>query len=839
MASVNTPTITFAVNLTIAGFEFEGSVSNRRIAAKWHKGMRETGFCFADIPLIGNIVQDRDGLYIDSISFAYSGRTEFSMDATLRLWGNETMLSIPPRPDTQNKDTLLPVSSYGMSDTTTGISGNTPDIAKASSGGSGDNDIKWVDVNKSISGFNIQKIGFSMGSDGIKIYLSAAISISVLRLELYECYASLPIGGGDFSVGLKGMKVSLNAAPFLANGGLYASKTPEGTDIYNGGLTLKINDLTLSAIGSYATVSGSPSFFLYAFLGYPLGGPAFFFVTGIALGFGINRTIILPELEQVPVFPFVQAINEPKKSSLANSGDASAALASLSDWIRPSLGDYFAVAGVRFTSFAVVESFALLMVEFGSRFRITLLGQSVLTMPIMSNNPILYVKLLFRAFFDADSGYIELRATLSKDSYLLSKSCRLQGGVAVCVWTKGDRAGDFMVSVGGCHHPLFMDKAKYPQVDKVGINWQISNNLSLKGLGYFAVTHSCAMGGVDISIDYKAGNLEAWFRAKADFYVQWKPLFYDVAMSVRIGASYKLDLWICKVTIRIELGAELHLWGPEFAGKVRLDCYVFSIVISFGPQKRPPMPIGWDDFYKSFLPQDLKENCGQLYSGSGSRLSALAVTNGIMCEDGNRLFIRSEDLAFTVTSSVPCTGFSCSVLGTNKPITFETADCGIVPMSRSDFSCQMDVSVKKADGSAVFTSDCLSVSPIHKNLGGAIWGKKHDPNASIIKNVPMGLEFKFDAAAKIEKIYGPYQFSDLQHHNDKSYAWNRTPIQLEIKETSFYDCSPFVIRQRSKDMLKKLAAVFYTGEEAVFRQNFANAPQDYLWEEPKLWLLYS
>jgi imidazolonepropionase-like amidohydrolase len=55
----------------------------------------------------------------------------------------------------------------------------------------------------------------------------------------------------------------------------------------------------------YGQVDGKTSVFLYAYLDKALGGPAFFYVTGLALGFGYNRKVDVP-LEKIKDFPLVK-----------------------------------------------------------------------------------------------------------------------------------------------------------------------------------------------------------------------------------------------------------------------------------------------------------------------------------------------------------------------------------------------------------------------------------------------------------------------------------------------------------------------------------------------------
>ena len=51
------------------------------------------------------------------------------------------------------------------------------------------------------------------------------------------------------------------------------------------------------AYGGYAPAQRS--FFIFARLNAPLGGPPYFFVTGLAGGFGINRSLTVPPIDEL------------------------------------------------------------------------------------------------------------------------------------------------------------------------------------------------------------------------------------------------------------------------------------------------------------------------------------------------------------------------------------------------------------------------------------------------------------------------------------------------------------------------------------------------------------
>ena len=104
------------------------------------------------------------------------------------------------------------------------------------------------------------------------------------------------------------------------------------------------------------------------------------FVTGLALGFGYNRKLRLPGETEVSKFPLVAAMG----NSAAIGGDnptPAQVLATLDSWVPPEQGEYWLAAGVQFTTFEIINTNALLIVEFGKELIIALLGVATLKQP--------------------------------------------------------------------------------------------------------------------------------------------------------------------------------------------------------------------------------------------------------------------------------------------------------------------------------------------------------------------------------------------------------------------------------------------------------------------------
>ena len=48
--------------------------------------------------------------------------------------------------------------------------------------------------------------------------------------------------------------------------------------------------------------------------------------------------------------------------------------------------------------------------------------------------------------------------------------------------------------------------------------------------------------------------------------VVFEPMHYWVDMHIEVGVECRIPMLVCTITIRISIGAELHIEGPEFGG---------------------------------------------------------------------------------------------------------------------------------------------------------------------------------------------------------------------------------------------------------------------------------
>ena len=461
--------------------------------------------------------------------------------------------------------------------------------------------VAWMDISKQFGPVYIQSLGIQLVDDNLSILIDGKIEMMGLTIAVDDLSLTLPIltpfNTEQWQIGCKGLGVSYVSDGLVVSGALLVKGSGAETE-YSGVCIIETSGTSFSAIGSYAQIGNDPSLFVFVVVNMTIGGPPMFFIRGFAGGFGYNRDFRAPQINNVEDFSLVGlATGALSKDPLAILDDPS---------FPPTRGSYWFAAGVKFTTFELFKSFGLLYVLLNRGLEVGLLGRTELDFP--EEKPLVHVAMNFKALFSSSKGYFEARAQLTNDSWLFDPNCKLQGGFAVASWFAGEHKGDFVITLGG-YHADYKKPEHYPDVPRLGFNWQVSKAVSIKGSSYFALTSNAVMAGGELDASYKDGALKAWFKVWANLLVQWKPFFYSFDVGVSIGASYRMSVRIPFVgriskTFKVELGGELKIWGPDFSGVATLNWCIISFSVPFGANngKKNLPALTWDEFCRDFLP---------------------------------------------------------------------------------------------------------------------------------------------------------------------------------------------------------------------------------------------
>lgn len=490
-----------------------------------------------------------------------------------------------------------------------------------------ENPAKWFDIDKTVGPLSLRRMGLKYQDQKVWFLFDTSLSAGSVTLIVDGLGAGLNpfdllAGRFDPAFTLRGLGLEIKG-PAEISGAFLRNRIsdPRGDyDEFSGVVLIKTEALTISGMGSYADPPWSdPSFFAYAFLDKPIGGPPFFFVTGLALGTAVNRNLDLPPIDQVSDFPLVRLAlgqdlfpprtQKPKIRETNGDSELAELLAvqqAMKPYTRPSSGRVALAVGVRFTTFKLLNSFALLVASFGKPFKLDLLISSRLEVPALpptGTHPpaIAQVGIDLRGTWIPEEGFLIIEGRITEGSWFLDSACRLSGGAAFASWTAGPHSGDFVMSIGG-YHPKFSVPAHYPQVPRLAINFS-RGPIEIKGDAYFAMTPAALMAGGSLSATFAQGKFRAWFNCGADFLVAWEPFSYDATMTIEVGASYRTFMG----TVRASVSAQLHLWGPDLAGIATVDIRVVKFDIKFGADQTTPPILDAKTFQARFLPANPTE----------------------------------------------------------------------------------------------------------------------------------------------------------------------------------------------------------------------------------------
>lgn len=650
--------------------------------------------------------------------------------------------------------------------------------------------VKWIKLNKTISILTVSKAGIGLDGSRVVLLLDASLALSPFTFSLAEAGAGINLSKlSDAAFYLSGFGVSFDNGA-LAVSGSFSRKQRAGKEVYAGSLLVKCKAVTAMAVGEYS----SGSLFAYMALSAAIGGPPAFFVTGLALGFGYNKKLTLPSVEKVPEYPLIKAVQK---------GFDAHTLDELNRYITEEGRQNFLTAGVRFTSFKIVDGFLLLSVSFGKKFQIGVLGTADISMPPHApSNPVAKAQLALRAEYDPSAGVFCAEAWLTSESYILSRDCKLTGGFAAFFWFDGsEHSGDFVITLGG-YHPAFQKPDHYPEVPRLGLNWNINSHLNISGEMYFALTPGAVMAGGKLSAVYTLGKLRAWFIAWADFIVSWKPFYYRAEIGVSLGASYRVDGWFIHKTFSIELAAKLALWGPEVQGRLHVSWFIISFTISFSKgADHSGETLDWEKFKESFLLDDaqnrrMKMN-RQSVEGSRGDTDILAVTvTGIAGQtpDGTDI-ITPNGFGITLVSRIPEQG-------------------NVRPVNSAELKSKIVLTVEDEKKSNM--NDRFRQSSVTKNVPAALWKSAPDQKdrlreESLLKDARCGTTYELQSEVREQELFPKSRFISME--------------ELYRNNTLVYDdCFRFVSEQQMKlsdeDSIHRFAQSADSAETKKRRQQY-------------------
>lgn len=621
---------------------------------------------------------------------------------------------------------------------------------------------KWFSVQRSFGVFTFARVGIQCADGGARLYflLDASILLGPLTFTTQGLGIGSPLTPFTPTFHLDGLGLSFKQPPLEIEGTFLAVPSqqfaPSTQFQFDGFAVVKAASFTVAAVGSYAQLSpGDPSLFVLAQLDTSLGGTPAFFVVGLMAGFGYNRTLAIPAQDEVLDFPLLAlgAQQDPSKVLAVLEGHQPATPGGKAKaWIAPQTGEYWLAIGVEFTSFELVRTQALAIGQFGHEFALALLGVSTLRLPGHGPDAESYafVQLELEAVLKPSEGVLGLTALLSAASYVIAPACHLTGGFAFYLWFGANpHSGQFVITLGG-YHPAFTPPPYFPVEPRLGLSWTVSDEISVKGDAYLALTTSCVMAGGGLEFIVQFANLRAWYTAQLDVLISWHPFFFLAAVGVSIGVSYKLDLGFVSKTISVSVGATVNLWGPPTGATVTVHLWVISFTVDVGAraaQGNANHPLDQADF-AALLP--------------ASALCTVAATSGLMGTQPANFggvsppaswLVRASGFSFSTGSAIPVTDL-CYGSSAGAEITQATGfGLNVRPMNLTSATATHTVRLTSQDGNHGIDLTQWTPTLVLGTVPQSLWGTPLATSDGTFTQVPQKADAALVADAPVGVVF--------------------------------------------------------------------------------------
>ncbi len=711
----------------------------------------------ADIPLIGEWLDPSNRISLEMINFtiqtgASPNPTYIELGFRVGFGINDFIAVVIPivgkRPPVKPPSTPSLVAGQTLSAVERITTADEPPTTYPVEGSGA-----WVPAQRFFGPLAVEKLGFVLDDRGIGVQFNASLSVTGVLLEAIGLRMIVPLDEPYIPLfGLDGLAVTFQTSVMTIGGGLVRVQNPAYMQ-FDGALVVQVKKFGISAFASYAT-SEPPSMFVFALLNAPIGGPPFFFITGFSGGFGFNRDLLMPKLWEIPRFPLVAGA-KPSSNPFGFEPTLTDFLAVMDDYMGVSIGQYWIAAGVEVTSFNILTSQILLMLAFGNRLQVGILGLSTLSIPPDVKEPLARAQLALEAVFVPDDGVLTIAAQLTPGSYVFSRDCVLSGGFAFYLWfSPSPFSGDFVVTLGG-YNPYFQRPSHYPFVPLLGANWSLAGfPLTFKGGVYMALMPHAIMAGGFLLGTWSTSGIKVSFNVTADFLIQWKPFHYEIRAGVSFNVLANVNVGIARVTLNVTVGAQLQIWGPPFSGRAHINLSVISFTIAFGEaEDAVPPPIEWTEFKKTFLPPPLSPLASQKTLRAATDATMTDSIVKALIASGLQQDVRGKEnvpvdytvdpqlFELYVQSLIPAKSLRIN----DQPLAAHNGAFGIGPMSVPVEALSSELQIEMTRNGQRY--DALDAVAVIERAPKALW--LHDPapqqtlnNPALIDDVAQGVTIK-------------------------------------------------------------------------------------------------
>lgn len=227
------------------------------------------------------------------------------------------------------------------------------------------------------------------------------------------------------------------------------------------------------------------------------------------------------------------------------------------------------------------------VLEFGARLRLLILGQITAILP-KRDNDLIRLQMDALGVLDFDQGTASLDATLY-DSRLLKKFV-LTGDMAMRLRWEGSPT--FALAIGGLH-PAFNPPPNFPKLERIAINLAAGDNPRLRCEAYFALTANTVQFGARAELYAEAAGFSIQGETGFDVLIQFDPFYFmaDFYAQVQLKRGSR-NLFKVRVEGALAGPRPLHIKGKATFEVLWMDVTLrIDKTLVAGEKPPPPEPV--------------------------------------------------------------------------------------------------------------------------------------------------------------------------------------------------------------------------------------------------------
>jgi hypothetical protein len=327
------------------------------------------------------------------------------------------------------------------------------------------------------------------------------------------------------------------------------------------------------------------------------------YLTGFALGVGINYLLTIPDINTIETFPLIKALFGTDVTKQPESPKD--AIQDMEAYLQPKSGYFWMALGAEISTLETFRGFFLVIGIAGSTeddvtWEACLLAVLVMTDPQSKVYKIEIVFKLLIAWYGLKAEFL-----ITGRSFIFDKQLTITGSGYLWTYWAGEYEGETIFVLGG-YHPDYNIPTYFPNPTPIILSYERKFGpvkFKLGGEAYFAISNKVVMFGISLWASAEVDIIwewKLWANLSVDVLLFWSPFSLKASAWLEVGIRSVVKIWFIRVPIELRLSLELKFWKPgensDLGGVFIFEVLAWTVKARFGSTEKPILPITWKQF---------------------------------------------------------------------------------------------------------------------------------------------------------------------------------------------------------------------------------------------------